>query len=163
MKLIIIITITALLWGGISTAHAQANYTGKWRRNADQSDPGGLSANSIPIMVEIRQDANIITIQSVVKDGKGDLHSSNDTLKMDGSVKTTMDNRTDEKRKSSLIWSADKKHFTYQITIAGTDGAVRQDWKEVFSLTNSGNGLEINVDVTTSAGSFTLKEVFDKA
>lgn len=162
MKPFKVITMVAMFSGAIATAQAQTNYTGKWRRNADQSDAGGLSPNSIPITVEISQDANTINIQSVVKDSKGDLHPSNDTLKMDGAVKTTIDNRTHGKRKSSVTWSADRGHFTYKITITGTDGTISQEWKEEFSLTKDG-GLEIDVEVMANNDSYTLKEVFDKA
>jgi hypothetical protein len=162
MKTIKIITMSAVLCIAFVAAQAQTNFSGKWKRNADQSDAGGLSTNSVPITVEINQDNSVFTFHSVVKDGKGELHPQDDTLKLNGAQKMTINAESKNKRTASAQWSADKKHLIYRVTSTDTSGKVLQDWKHDISLTAEGH-LEIDVDLNFEGADYTMKQVFDKA
>jgi len=164
MKYVRIITITALSIAAITTAHAQTNFSGKWNRNTDQSDSGDLSPNSVPITVTISQDKDQFAIRTVVRDGKGELHTVADNLRLDGTeninITESADKTNSTKSKVNVKW-IDDKHLLYRRIVFGKDGYPDQDWKETISI--SGNNLVIDVDVTNNGEGYHMKEVFDKA
>lgn len=159
MNIIKIFFIATFFCGITTITQAQTNFTGNWKRNDAQSDAGELSPNSVPITVTITQDADQIQIQSVVRDGKGELHKTNDALPFNSPGKIQLNEATKVKETTSVKW-VDDKRLLYRTIITGSDGNPTQDAKETLSM--NGDQLEIDVELLYEGENYTLKEVFDK-
>lgn len=152
--------LTAAFFCGLAAiAQAQTNFTGNWKRNDAQSDAGGLSFNSVPVTVTITQDADQIQIQSVVRDGKGELHKTNEALPFNSPGNVRIFEGTNTKEKTSVKW-VDDKHLLYRTIITGPDGNPSQDARETLCM--NGDRLEIDVELLYDGENYSLKEAFDK-
>jgi hypothetical protein len=143
------------------TAYAQTpDFTGNWKRNDAQCDAGGLSMNSIPVSVTISKDSKAIYIKGTLKKGDSVIHVSMDTLNLDSSKKIS--NHPTSKKQTIFNWSADQKGFTVSVTISDANGALIQQWNELYSLANDGKSLKVGVDLEMNGNEYHLDELFDK-
>jgi hypothetical protein len=148
--------IAILLMTGMGVRAQTANFNGTWKRNDDQTDPGGLSINSVPRTLEISSDNKAIYIKGTAYNKDGVMRLSNDTLRLDGSM------NQNGRKQNWLTSSPDKQQFTNSILITDKDGKTVQEWKQAYSLTDSGKTLKIVVDLTFNGEAYQMAEAFDK-
>lgn len=137
------------------------NFSGNWNRNNEKTDAGGLSINSVALKLEISQDNNTITIKGTQKNGKGEISTYTDELKLDGS-KSERKAGANQKKYMNVSWSADKKELTETATYKDEQGNVTQVFKQSFSLTNDGKTLKVVDERTFDGQTYQLQCVFDK-
>jgi hypothetical protein len=145
------------------TVHAQSNFSGNWKRNDQETDAiaNGLSLNLVPTNLVITQDAQTITIKRTAVNGQG-TSTYSETIKFDGS-KAEMTTPSNNKKSSTVTWSADKNQLTQQSTYKDKDGATTQSSKLIFQLTEGGKVLKIIADLDYGGGNaFLIQEYFDK-
>src|SRR5579862_5535710 len=98
-----------LLFINVNVHNEQTNFSGTWTRNAEKCTTSeGLSINSIPIQILVKQNVTEVEIKRTSKNGEGEVSEFLQTLKLDGSLSSTH-RKTGETRKSAIKISADKK------------------------------------------------------
>ena len=151
-----------ILFSVISTAKAQtSNFTGTWRRNDTQSNAGGISINSVPVSLEISQDAKSIAIKRTSKNGQGEVTSYTEQLTFDKKVAETI-TPSQLKRSSSILWSDDHKQLIENSTSRDDNNVIKQIAKQTFSLDSEGKVLKVLVELTINDQTVKMEQIFDK-
>lgn len=163
MKTIInLYVMISLLSVGLNANAQTSGFTGQWKRNDTQSDPGESSINSIPATVDINQDPKTILIKTEQHTRADGVIKSADTLYNDGTPHIHIGAISKRKKQCSLQWSIDKSQFTETISIVKADGTPVQKWVETYGLSDMGKALHIDVTLEDNGKIYEFKEVFDR-
>lgn len=148
----------------ISSAFTLINvdFSGTYSRNTEQSKGGpGISINSIPTGLAIKQDNKHLSITRTQKYGSGEIVTYTEILNVDGTQsETKIDAAT--KRQSTIQYAADKQSFTETSTYIDSKGNATQHKTETWTLLNGGKTLEIKLDGKNGNDEYTWTGVFDK-
>lgn len=148
------------IFPGRVDAQSYTDFSGSWVRNDPQSQPGpGISINSIPVTIDVEQQADALIIRSVSHNAKGETRTANDTLKFDGSASRR--NSADGLHVViAMRWSEDHKSFTTETSMTDEAGNVRQSSKKNWSLKDT--RLDIENDFSYNGQTYRLVMIFDK-
>ena len=153
----LIVSIIFLLIG--AGTFAQVNFSGTWTMNEAKSKfggegggPGGGPGGPMgPATMTVAQDANILTSDQTMRGRDGE------EIKM--SMKYNLDGKESEntffmdaKRKSTLIWSADKKSITINSSMIFDRDGESREMKESETWTLSDDGKTLFIESTRPMG-----------
>jgi hypothetical protein len=146
-----------------STSDAQPiDFSGTWKRNDNKTKlADGLSTNSVPISMLIKQDVNSIKIERTNKNGNGMITSYSVVLKFDGSS-TDIITPSKLRRSSTSQWSADHRYLLEKAVSRDDQGNVKQTYKYTYMLEDGGKSLKITASLDAGEQTYELTEVFDK-
>ncbi len=153
--------VITLLFATPALKAQQANFSGTWTRNTDKCDAGGLSINSVPVEISVKQDTGQIEIRRISKNYKGDTTEYTEKVKFGGTQVSSVI-RSNLNKKASIQWLSDKKAFTERAAYADDKGNPKQTVQEIWDLDGAGNTLKIQMTLTSGGQDFQLIEVYDK-
>jgi len=160
VSIFFLITIFFLLTSDLVNAQS-ANFSGDWTRNTEKTDAGGLSINSIPILMTVTQTAGSISIKRISKHANGDTLTYAEQLNFDGST-TASSPKQNMKKTASMQWATDQKSFTETANYTDDNGNPIQSFKETWELTDGGKNLKITAILEGGGNTYNIQEVFDK-
>lgn len=153
---------TLLLLCSYGAMAQSANFSGKWTRNNEKTDPGaGSSINSVPVSVEVSQADNKISITRTSKHADGKVFTYTESLSFDGSVTSSVP-IPNLNKKAKISWSADKAGMVETADYTSEQGQPVQKATETWTLSDGGKTLTINLVLTAGDNVYNLHEVFDK-
>jgi hypothetical protein len=155
IAVILVIAMPAMTYG-----QGKANFAGTWVRNAEKSDQpqgggGGGGFGGGPMTV--KQEANLITVETTRTGQDGQTTTSTMKYTLDGKESINTSARGDSK--SVVTWSADGKSLTIVTTrnMNGNDFTTKAVW------TLEGANLVVNTTMPNQDGGTTnRKVVYDK-
>jgi hypothetical protein len=139
----------------------QPDFSGTWTRNTDKCDPGGLSMNSVPVKLSVKQDPGQIEIRRISKNAMGDTTNYAEKLKFDGTPATSVI-RPNLNKNASIQWSADQKGFIEKAAYTDDQNNSKQTANEIWTFDTDGKTLKIQLTITLNGEDHTLTEIFDK-
>jgi len=158
----IITCIVILLLSAFTASAQKADFSGKWSRDTDRTTLGeSLSINSVPVLLEVSQTTDAISITHHSVNGKGESHAYNETIRFGGSP-ATVAVTPNLNKSSALHWSADQKSFTDVATFTDAQGNPSQKNTQTWSLSDGGKTLTIHAVIESDGQTFTADEVFNR-
>ena len=152
--------IIALTIFTISAKAQTKDFSGKWKRNDSRSIVSeGVSPNTIPQALEIKQTAKQLIITRTLKNAG--VTSYQETLNLDGSKSISHPAATMTKE-TTLTRSPDKSSFTTMNTYYNSSGEADHTFKETWKLENEGSTLHISATWAQGAATHQLEEYFAK-
>jgi hypothetical protein len=137
------------------------SFTGTWKLNLEMTNVPGVSPNSIPKILKVKQDSRSITINKISKEDQDEKSGYVETLKYDG-TNTETNTPSGLKRTSSIKWSTDQKAFTETFTSKDEQGTVKQTSTQTWSLSADGKSLVLTVDLQVGERNFHMEEIYEK-
>jgi hypothetical protein len=150
-----------LLASTSSFAARKIDFTGEWNLNEDKSDFGDGPAFAA-IKIVVKQEGKTITIERTRMGRDGEERTSSETLTMDGK-----DNINEGERGTSntvVTWADDKTTLTIKSKREfSRDGEIfEMNSIEVWTLTEGGDILKIQSDISSPRGERSATLVYDK-
>jgi hypothetical protein len=139
----------------------QPDFTGTWTRNTDKCDAGGLSMNSVPVKLSVKQDPGQIEIRRISKSAMGDTTNYTEKIKFDGTTAFSVI-RPNFNKKATIQWSTDQKGFIEQAAYMDDLNNPKQTAHEIWTYDEDGKSLKIQLTITLNGADHTLTEIFDK-
>ncbi len=145
----------------VSFAGGSVDFTGEWTLNEDKSDFGDGPAFTA-IKIAVKQEGNTITIERTRMGRDGEERTSSETLTMDGK-----DNINEGERGTSntvVTWADDETTLTIKSKREfSRDGEIfEMNSIEVWTLTEGGDILKIQSDISSPRGERSATLVYDK-
>lgn len=157
----ILVIITALFFLITNSATAQTNFSGSWKRNDNKTVIQGISINSVPAKLEIKQDGSSISIKRMSVNGQGAESSYTEAMKYDSSTSEVI-TPSKLKRSSSVNWSGDKMQLIQTSTSKDDQGQIKQTAKQTYSLIDGGKTLKVTAELNFEGQAVKAEEYFDK-
>jgi len=145
----------------ISFAGDKVNFAGEWSLNEDKSDFGDGPAFAA-IKIFVKQEGNTITIERTRMGRDGEERTSSETLTMDGKENINEGERGTSN--SVVTWSDDGTTLTIKsVREFNRQGETfEMNSTEVWTLTEDGENLKIQSDISSSRGERSVSLVYDK-
>jgi hypothetical protein len=139
------------------------DFSGEWALNEQKSNFGTSNFRMGATTMKVKQEDVAITIARNGTVPNGEAYAWEEKLTADGKETETTVFGTG-KRKASLKWSDDSKSFTVSSkTLLERDGnSIDITSTEIFKLSDGGKTLTVDVNSTSSFGTFTRILVYDK-
>jgi hypothetical protein len=142
---------------------AQTNFAGSWAFNESKSNFGGSQFRFAATSMVVTQDANTLSVESVVPGRDGEEMKTSAKYTLDGKVsENPMFNTT---RKSTVTWSADKASLVIASTMTFDMGGETREMKstDTWKLSDGGKLLSIeSVRAGRDGGEMKTTAAYDK-
>lgn len=142
---------------------AQTNFTGSWGFNESKSNFGDSQFRFAATSMVVTQDANALTVESIMPGRDGEEMKTSARYTFDGKVsENPMFNST---RKSTVTWSADKSSLVIASTMTFDMGGETREMKstETWKLSEGGKLLSIeSVRAGRDGGEMRTTAAYDK-
>lgn len=143
-------------------AQQHPDFSGTWARNTEKCEVSqGLSINSVPTDLTIKQSNSILDISSTSKNRAGEVSNSNEKPAFDGTPFLTV-TKSKFNKKALIKWGQNPNELSLTEELTNDQGSVTQKFSETWSLQDDGKTLVIKATIDANNTQYTATEVFDK-
>ncbi len=153
--------------GALQEVSAQTDFSGSWKLKDSSGGPGemqGLLTNIAPQQMNVSRDGDEMAVEKITSVGStGERRTTNEKYDLKGGV--TNNPISNNPRRSTVRWSPDNERMTIRsdmsIDMQGLFFDITQT--EVWSLSDDGKTLRIEMTMSTSMGDMSFNFTYEKS